>query len=680
MALVEEPQEPLRAETPQTLEEQPLTALEPWSDYIALKRVKKNFEHAENYTRLNHSWRWSNADELYLGWMQQKFWEGTKIPRSSLPVYLTFEHIESALPQDIQALFGEPQWFDMRPFPVTTQQESSAIHELMLAQNRNLNHGTGIREVFRKACKCARLHGNGIIYQGWKRGTEQKIVTVDQLVPERQTLNVPGFGPLQVPTGKMQRNVQHVPQTIEINEPILEYVSLRDFFIDPHCPSPLPWEANYAIRRKLVPLKLLYQLAGQTGFNIPDLPFLLALATTKEHSLSDQQRHVGESMRDSTYSPTEDYSVSGEDKRIEVLEYWTNDRLVWLLGRKHIAYNVPNPYGWIPFLNIWYADVLDRFYALGMTDILEPEQRLQQSIINARVDELSLSIHPPAKKRRGIPIPLSQLRRRPGLITEMEDPETDLVWEEPRNVTAQAFVEVAASEQRAQRRDGITELAVLGTPGQGSSINRTATGIQTMSTASRFRIGYFIENVQENVIIPMLNRQLELNQRFNTQQDVMQIMGEQGQQIQLQSDALVRAKIRFEMRAANKATSRSAVMQILPLLVQSALNPEVLRQLSMMGMTMDVNAILNLSLDSVGRSDLRNIILRKLTPQEMQMMQQNQIDQTKIMTQQIRGQSQMEITQEKGAAAILSDLMKMMGDLKMSQMDSEKKEKKEAVQ
>ncbi len=680
MALIEEPQEPLRKETAQTLEEQALTSLEPWSDYIALKRVKRNFEHAENYVRLNHAWRWGNADELYLGWMQQKYWEGTKIPRSSLPVYLTFEHIESALPQDIQALFGEPQWFDMRPYPVTTAQESAAIHELLLAQNRGLNNGTGIREIFRKTCKSARLYGNGIIYQGWKRGTEQKLVTIDQLVPERQTLNIPGFGAIPVPTGKMLRQVQHVPQSIEINEPILEYVSLRDFFIDPNCPSPLPWEANYCIRRKLVPIKLIAQLSGQPGFNIPDLPFLLAMAIGKEHSQSDQARHVGEAMRDATYNPTDDYSVSGEDKRIEVLEYWTSDRLVWLIGRKYVAYNVPNPYGWIPFLNISYADVLDRFYALGMTDILEPEQRLQQSIINARVDELSLMIHPPAKKRRGVPILLSQLRRRPGLVAEMEDPETDLIWEEPRNVTAQAYVEVAASEQRSQRRDGITEMGAMGTPGAGSSINRTATGINTLAGATKFRIGYFIENVQENVIVPMLVHQLELNQRFNTQKDIVEVLGQEGQAIQLSSDSLMRAKIRFEMRAANKATSRSAVMQILPLLIQSALNPEMQRQLAAIGLTMDANNIMNVAMDSVGRGDLKNLLLRKLTPQEIQMMQQNAIDQTKIMTQKIRGESQMDITQERGAADILKNLMKLMGDVHISSEDRKADRRKESVQ
>ena len=85
---------------------------------------------------------------------------------------------------------------------------------------------------------------------------------------------------------------------------------------------------------------------------------------------------------------------------------------------------------------------------------------------------------------------------------------------------------------------------------------------------------------------------------------------------------------------------------------------------------------MNLALDSVGRSDLRNVLLRQLTQQEMQMIQQNSIDQTKIMTQQIRGQSQLDITQEKGAAGILSDLMGMMADLKMKQMDAGKKKEK----
>jgi hypothetical protein len=53
-------------------------------------------------------------------------------------------------------------------------------------------------------------------------------------------------------------------------------------------------------------------------------------------------------------------------------------------------YNSANELGCLPFLNSFYIDVPNQFYGLSMADVCEPEQRLQQSIINARIDELAL--------------------------------------------------------------------------------------------------------------------------------------------------------------------------------------------------------------------------------------------------------------------------------------------------
>ena len=76
-----------------------LTAAEPWSDSWALDRVKQDFNLAENYRTASHDWRWRNADELYLAWCSQKYWEGTRVPRSSLGIYVALQQIESLLPK-----------------------------------------------------------------------------------------------------------------------------------------------------------------------------------------------------------------------------------------------------------------------------------------------------------------------------------------------------------------------------------------------------------------------------------------------------------------------------------------------------------------------------------------------------------------------------------------------------
>lgn len=668
--------EPIQPSSPPSPESAILKPTDQWEPRIALERVKRNFGTDESYRRLNHDWRWKSADELYLGWVQQRYWEGTKIPRSSLSVYLTLEHVESMLPKVLSALFGETYWFDARPYPATSMAEARAVQELLLAQARSANNGTGIREVLRRACKSGLLYGNGIFHLGWQRGTEQKVITIDELRPITAPFPTP-MGVIQVPTGRMQRTVRQQAREVDINEPLIEYVSLRDFYIDPNCPSPLPWDAGHCIRRRLVPIKDLARFKGVPDMDIPDDRILYTLAEQKAVTAGDEGVLYAEALRESSYNRATDYSVSGEDKRVEVLEYWTSDRLVWVFGRRHVAYNVPNPYGFIPFFNIHYVDVLDRFYALAMSDVLEPEQRLQQSIINARVDELSLSIHPPMIKRRGVPIPVSQLRRRPGLITETDDVEADLKAQEVANVTQQAYVEVAASEVRAQRRDGISELAILGTPGTPSNVGRTATGVQTLSSASHNRISGFIENAQEQAIVPFLDRLLQLNQKFNTQQDVVKILGADGQLIQLDARALINAQLRFEMRGASRMSSKAALLQVLPLVVQTLLNPEVIGMLHQEGKTVEIGEIINMVLDATSYRPHKTSLIRALSPQEQAALKEQAIDQTKMRTQSMRAQAQIENTQERAAADMIMDMMELRSKERIAKT-KDKKEKKSA--
>ena len=656
--------ESIQEVAPSSPAEQIKQAGEALANATALERVRQDFDHAEAFRRQNHDHRWSSAEELFLGWVRQKYWEGTKIPRASLSTHLVMEHVESMLPKVLTVLFGESYWFDARPYPSVDVNEARAVQDLMLAQYREVNGATGIREVFRRSCKSALLYGNGILYQGWSRKTIEKPVYQDVLIPVKvpMPINLPTGQQMtiEVPTGKMRREVRETVEQVEINEPVLEYISLKDFYIDPNCSSPLPQDARYVIRRKLPTIKTIKDMASIPGMNVPTDGQLLALAQEKSYSAGDQSKQQAESLRDVSYQPINEYMTGGESQRVELLEYWTEDRLIYVLGRRHILYNGTNPYGYIPFYNISFVDVLDRFYSMGMGDVQESEQRLQQGLINGRLDEVNLALHPPIRKKRGQPIPLSQLRRRPGLVTEADDPEKDIYTEEISNVTQNAYLEVQASEIRSQRRDGINELVVQGVASQGNSANRTAAGVNTQASATMSRIGYFVENVQEMVLVPMIDDLLILNKKFNTPQSVMEILGPEGQLVKLDPAIIRRVEMRFEMRASNKAASRSAMLGVAPWLIQTLMNPELIGEMRMKGITLDEDEVINIALDATGYRSHKSSLFRKLSPQEMQAIQQQQIDQTKIATQQIRGQSQMEITQEKESSNLLQKLMEMM--------------------
>ena len=74
-----------------------------WTDDFAKKVVVEDYSRASNYRFQNHDWRWNNADELYLGFTPQKYWEGTKIPRANISVHTAYEQIESLMPRVMSA-------------------------------------------------------------------------------------------------------------------------------------------------------------------------------------------------------------------------------------------------------------------------------------------------------------------------------------------------------------------------------------------------------------------------------------------------------------------------------------------------------------------------------------------------------------------------------------------------
>lgn len=659
--------EPLPAPiTPSEPHKQVIPVTQGWSTDVALKRVTADFNAAESFRRKNHDHRWDSADAKFLGWKGKRYWPGTKQERANMSTFLTMEQIESMIPKVITVLFGETYWFDADPNPTSNANESRLIQELLLWQLEN----TEVRWQFIRNIKSALKNGNGGLHLWWKRSQEQVPFYRDELVPV--TVPVEMFGiPFQMPTGQLRRDVREEIQQVLINEPVLEYVSIRDIFVDPHCPSPRYRDARYVIHRDLVAIADLQNLREQQGMSIPDDGTLLALAKQKPLAASDTSRQNEESWRGVSYQTGGEYASGGEEQRVERMRYWTKDKLVWVLGRKHVAYNTTNPYNKIPYYGSWYVDVEDRHYALSMTDVLESEQLLQEDLLNAQLDELSLYIHKPMTKKRGMPLPLSQQRIRPGLIREVDNPSEDLLVDENKPLLTDTYAQVGASEVRAQRRTGLSELVAFGTSGSGNSANRTATGIQTQVSASLSRIGSFVENIQEHVIVPMLNDLYMYNQKFNTTQGVIEFLGQDGQVIQLDPAVLRRVQPRFKMRASNKANSRAAMLSVAPIIIQTFLNPALIAELHAEGKTIDVDEVVNMLLDATNYRGHKTALIRPLTPQEIQAMQQGAIDQTKILTQQIRGQSQAEIASEREAAGLTKELIKSNTQLQTAEIHAE---------
>jgi hypothetical protein len=360
------------------------------------------------------------------------------------------------------------------------------------------------------------------------------------------------------------------------------------------------------------------------------------------------------------WNPALDYSSDPANRRIEVIEYNTPDRKVWMLNREAIVYNQANRYGKINYYSMNYADVLDRWHGLAISDVAEGEQRLQQSIINARVDELALSIHRPMVKKRGVTLPAYQLKVRPGLVLESEDPNGDFKQMEVQNITQQAFVEVAASSSRVQQTTGVTDLSAMGVPSAGgNAAARTATGVNTQASASQGRMIYYVENAEAMTMEPLVNDIIMFDKKFLDMNMAAMWLKNDPAFSQLDPLEVMNCEVKAECRASIKMAGRMGFLQILPILTQTVLNPAVLQLLAtQQRKTLSAETFERMVWDAINYSP-RNPLIVDMTPQQIQQMMTPPPDvMAKGQMQQQQLQSDQQIHQDMNKTKFLTQFLK----------------------
>src|SRR5215472_27990 len=624
---------------------------DPWSNERALKIVRTDYAYAESYRTHAHDWRYRNASELYLAWAGQRYWDGTRVPRSSIGLYVVFEQVESMLPKIVDSL-SDPESYE---FFADDADSALLWKELIVDQLEETNY----REQIRLAAKSSLIYGNGILEYGVEEYDDENIeFSQSKNVKNVITMYHPIQGQVNLP--QMEMNYKRKITNETKRRPYLRYRSIIDSYVNPNCETPsLQSPGNYFILRSYMTAEEIKALRGRKDFDIPDDDVLEKMSKVKTTSNQDVTKLSTELFRNNMWNPAIDYSGDPGLKRIEVIEYTRKDRKIWLLNREHIAYNQKNKYRQINYYSMHYADVLDRWHALAISDVAEGEQRLQQSIINARIDELALSIHRPMVKRRGVTIPPYQLKVRPGVVIETENPEGDIKQLEVQNITQQAFIEVEASERRTQRITGMSDLAALGSPTSGgNSANRTAAGVNTQVGATQDRARYYISNSENMVIEPILNTFIWLNKRFmdpklgaswitlhkKFKKDPLEVMN---------------AKVQGYCFASVRLQAKMSFLQNFPTIAQVIFNPELLQMLAQQQKkTIDVEAFERCIWDSISYTPRSPLIVDMSDQQKQAMQQPPPADKLKAMMAQAQMGADKQIHDNQNITKMITQLIK----------------------
>jgi hypothetical protein len=637
-------------------------------DQDAVNLVLKDLNLAEYYILAKGmTVEWDRDDRLYLFRMPQAFWEGSSVPRSSLGMPLIFEHIESLMPQIMNALFSDVPPFAASPRPKTKANAAQAVQQVIAKQLKEI----GFKEQARLGVKEGLQYGTGVWKYYWKR--EKKFRSIYEYEGQAKLEKVE-TGTVTIPTKKSQKVVERIEE-YEVNSPCIERVHLRFVVVDPGVREPDIRKAKYVIHRTYPTLEDLEQLRDQPGYQLPSKEFLASLfeppRENPERSLLEGRSttsvlNTGVSSLDinmefKAMPRWQDSSRNPNEMPLELLEYTTPKRVICVLNRKLCIKNDINSFGKINYFSICNTDILDSWYGMGISRLLAGEQRLQQGVINSRLDDLALRLSGTFLRKRGGNTPTQQLRLRPGGIIDSDDEKGVQMIQYPPAIT-DAFEEVEASDSRAQRRTGASELVTQGTaPGQGQ-LGRTSTGINAAISAVGARMGYLVEQICDNFFIPFLEAVHEMNGRWLPVEEIQAILTDE-LALDYEGDAieLKNANIKFDMLAGAKLKAKMAMLQIAPTLVQLLQIAPVIEDLTNKGMKVDWSAFIQAVLDSTDWPGAQKFIV-KMTDEDKKALQAK----NEAMQQQnailLKHQATMAEIEQKGRAQAGTHIIKAMTD------------------
>lgn len=514
-----------------------------WSDDVALGIVIADvnagiaYDQAKNFVQ-----NLEDADNLIRQYVRVRLWPNTEKRRSALGVPLVVEAIEKILPALQLSIWGSGKDpFLVTPKGKTTPNAARAWQSLLLWAVRT----SDFKEQMRLTLKNALTYGFVVGSWGWE---------VEEYAPERYKFSDDG-----------QSVVRDTDVESEsIPKPTYEPVNIRNIVIDPSCATQDVRKGRFVAKRITLTGYQLLELADDDTYkNIPTVDELRVILALKEEPTVDSMIALKGSQTREFQAQEDTMPVSKDPlaQSLELIEYWTAERVITTLQQKIVIRNEENEFGKLPFVSCAFIDILNSAYGWGVARLLSGEQHLEQGVLNTWIDSLALILNPAWWTKKGVSSGSQNISVAPGKVITLEEELKPLV---APSVTGEAMQAIEASEERAYRR-----VAANGGSNVPTQALRTGTGIQAFNGDVTQRLQYFVEIFLDLVFIPTLQAFLGLCKRKLTPQQINKILSEQnGENYQGSILDVYNADTQIEIISGTKLTSRQAASQLAPMIMQ----------------------------------------------------------------------------------------------------------------
>ncbi len=466
-----------------------------------LNKVITDYNEAEQARRTREG-KWQTWYKLYRSYAEKR---DTGDRRANLFIPYVYSIVETVVPRLIAAVFSSRPYIGILPVKEEAIENAKDMENLIDYQ---LTQKIGIIGVATSWFKEALIYGTSILKVGWEY--EEDEVWVDEPLME-----IFGF-----PIGS--RRVKKV-QPVK-DDPLVEHIDLWDFYIDPRAKD--IDEADYCIHKVFRDISYLKRMEEQGIYkNIDEV-----VKVSKEGAGSWYEEGVGttafETGMNTRLGLIGMQSIDKPSNKIEILEYWTDDRVIAVANRSVVIRNDENPYHHRkkPFVRLVDVLVPHEFYGIGEIEPIEDLQYELNSLRNQRMDNINILINRMWKVIRGADIDVRQLVSRPGGIIEVDDMD-DVQELQMTDLSGNAIENVIEMVRRdMDNADGVYDYA----RGETTDRRETATTAAILSRAANERFNLKVKLIEDLGMRRLGMLLTQLNQQYIDTEKAIRILGQDG--------------------------------------------------------------------------------------------------------------------------------------------------------
>lgn len=431
--------------------------------------------------------------------------------RHKLSSAKAYDIVETIVPYLKAATFPNREWFDMQPrMPIEDEDYRTYMKVMKTFFNYKLDEAN-FKSWYEICLRQAVITGTSILAMPWRIETRCQKKNVKVRTYEQDSVRV-----------------ETVEKTI-YNAPSIGVEDMLDTFLDPDANNP---NDAALIRRMVFTRAEMARMVENESYDLIDIDDIRRLKPLRASGKTDEQ------MQMATWHGTHDGAETHPADTIEVFEYWGNleisdielyDVVVTWAGDKLLRVET-NPYwGGKPFVVMTYTPVMNSPYGIGAIEPVLSLLHEKDSIKNQRLDGLELSINPMWGMVPDGTLQAEEVTAEPGKVLQLASRDSLFPLSADLNFVGVAINEETTLEQEVDRRTGTGSFIGSGAARSGERV--TAQEIIALREAGGNRLSGIHAHIEENTLLPFIQRAYEYMQQFVVADEVVPVQGRSADEV-----------------------------------------------------------------------------------------------------------------------------------------------------